>query len=153
MSENDVSGAEISGRTLYDEQTFMFEDESYRQGQQMRELRNTPGFKETVRFTPKYSKDQIEQARKKASKRTISKLLSSMSRFGLSFDEQVVKNMRAIPADKSMLPDDKQADSVDLFGAISSAWSMKSNKDKSFFEKDFAQKRDVLRSLAMQPAR
>ena len=40
MSENDVSGAEISGRTLYDEQTFMFEDESYRQGQQMRELRN-----------------------------------------------------------------------------------------------------------------
>lgn len=151
MSENDVSGAEISGRTLYDEQTFMFEDETYRQGQQMRELRNTPGFKETVRFTPKYSKDQIEQARKKASKRTISKLLSSMSRFGLSFDEQVVKNMRAIPADKNMLPDEQQADTADLFGAISSAWSMKSNKDKSFFEKDFAQKRDTLRALAMQP--
>ena len=136
----------VSGHTLYDEQQFITEDDQSR-----RELNKIPGFRETTKFTPKYSADQIKAAEAKSKKRTIAKFFSNMSRFGLSFDEQIVKNMRAIPADKNLLPKDKQTHTMDLFNQLISAWKVKDNKDKSFYEKDFAQKRDMLRALAMQP--
>lgn len=137
---------DVTGHTLFEERSIIMEDEQSR-----RELNKIPGFKETVRFVPKYSKDQIRDAEKKAKKRSISKLLSSMSRFGLSLDEQIVKNMRAIPADKSLLPKDDQLHNTDLFSSLSSAWKVKSDKDKSFYEKDYSQKRETLRALAAQP--
>lgn len=137
---------DVTGHTLFEERSIIMEDEQSR-----RELNKIPGFKETVRFIPKYSKDQIRDAEKKAKKRSISKLLSSMSRFGLSLDEQIVKNMRAIPADKSLLPKDDQLHNTDLFSSLSSAWKVKSDKDKSFYEKDYSQKRETLRALAAQP--
>jgi hypothetical protein len=59
--------------------------------------------------------------------------------------------MRAIPADKNFIPKDQQFIHQDLFNQLSSSWKQKSNADKSFFEKDFAQKRDALRKLALQP--
>lgn len=137
---------DVTGHTLFEERSIIMEDEQSR-----RELNKIPGFKEIVRFIPKYSKDQIRDAEKKAKKRSISKLLSSMSRFGLSLDEQIVKNMRAIPADKSLLPKDDQLHNTDLFSSLSSAWKVKSDKDKSFYEKDYSQKRETLRALAAQP--
>lgn len=137
---------DVTGHTLFEERSIIMEDEQSR-----RELNKIPGFKETVRFIPKYSKDQIRDAEKKAKKRSISKLLSSMSRFGLSLDEQIVKNMRAIPADKNLLPKDDQLHNADLFSSLSSAWKVKSDKDKSFYEKDYSQKRETLRALAAQP--
>lgn len=137
---------DVTGHTLFEERSIIMEDEQSR-----RELNKIPGFKETVRFIPKYSKDQIRAAEKKAKKRSISKLLSNMSRFGLSLDEQIVKNMRAIPADKNLLPKDDQLHNADLFSSLSSAWKVKSDKDKSFYEKDYSQKRETLRALAAQP--
>lgn len=137
---------DVTGHTLFEERSIVMEDEQSR-----RELNKIPGFKETVRFIPKYSKDQIRDAEKKAKKRSISKFLSNMSRFGLSLDEQIVKNMRAIPADKSLLPKDDQLHNADLFSSLSSAWKVKSDKDKSFYEKDYSQKRETLRALAAQP--
>lgn len=137
---------DVTGHTLFEERSIIMEDEPSR-----RELNKIPGFKETVRFIPKYSKDQIRDAEKKAKKRSISKFLSSMSRFGLSLDEQIVKNMRAIPADKNLLPKDDQLHNADLFSSLSSAWKVKSDKDKSFYEKDYSQKRETLRALAAQP--
>ena len=74
-----------------------------------------------------------------------------MARMGMSYDEEVVKNMRAIPADKNLIPKDEQFVNQDLFTQLSSSWKIKSNADKGFFEKDFAAKRDILRKLALQP--
>ena len=39
----------------------------------------------------------------------------------------------------------------DLFTQLSSSWKTKSNADKSFFEKDYPQKREAFRKLALQP--
>lgn len=140
-----VGGGMVTGRTLYEEQATLLEDV-----QSQRELNKIPGFKTTTKFTPKYSAAQIAAAEKKAKKKSISKLLSNLSRFGLSFDEQIVQNMRAIPADKDMMSED-EGSSQDLFGQLMSAWKVKDNKDRSFYEKDFSIKRETLRALAVQP--
>lgn len=138
----------ITGRVLYDEQDqgIIFED-----NQSRRELNKIPGFKETNKFTPKYSIDQIKSAESKVKKKSISKFFSNMSRFGLSYEEQVIKNMRFIPADKNLLSKEDQQHNMDLFGQIMSAFKNKDNKDKSFYEKDFPAKRETLRALATQP--
>lgn len=111
---------------------------------------NIPGFKETVKYAPKYSKDEIDKKEKKK-KRKINKFFSNLSRFGMNYDDDVIENMRALPADKSMLPKGEQIENQNLFNQMLSAWKVKDNKDKNFFEKDYTQKRDTLRKLATQP--
>ena len=134
----------------------LYEPESYMIGSNILEAEdyskpnNIPGFKVTTKYTPKYSQADIEKKEKK-SKRTINKFFSNMARLGMSLDEQVIKNMRALPADKSLLPKEKQEITSSLYNQLLSAWKVKDNKDKNFFEKDFASKRDQLRALAMQP--
>ena len=120
----------------------MFIGEGYNLG----DPRNIPGFKQTTNFKPRYAMDKHEKK-----KGTIAKFFSNMARMGMSYDEDVVKNMRAIPADKNFIPKDQQAINQDLFTQLSSSWKTKSNADKNFFEKDFSQKRDILRKLAVQP--
>lgn len=105
-----------------------------------------PGFKQTTNFKPQYAKDE-----NKKKKRTIAKVFSSLSRWGMDYDDDIIKNVRAIPADKNLLPKPFQLENQDLFTQLSSAWKVKSNADKNFFEKDFAVKRTALRQLAMQP--
>jgi hypothetical protein len=70
---------------------------------------------------------------------------------GMSYEEDVIKNMRAIPADKNLIPKPTQLVNQDLFQQLSSSWKVKQNQDKGFFEKDFPQKREALRKLALQP--
>ena len=111
---------------------------------------NIPGYKETIKYSPKYSKDQVDKVEKKK-KRKINKFFSNLSRFGMNYDDDVIENMRALPADKNMLPKEEQIENQSLFSQMLSAWKVKDNKDKSFFEKDYAQKRDTLRKLATQP--
>lgn len=111
---------------------------------------NIPGFKQTVKYTPKYSKADIDKKEKK-SKRKINTFFSNLSRFGMNYDEDVIANMRALPADKSMLPKEEQISNQSLFDQILSAWKVKDNKDKNFFEKDYSQKRETLRGLSLQP--
>ena len=74
-----------------------------------------------------------------------------MARFGMDYEDDVISNMRAIPADKNLLPKQTQLQQQDLFTQAASSWKVKSNKDKNFFEKDFPQKREALRKLALQP--
>ena len=134
----------------------IYESESYPIGMDIMEAEdyskpnNIPGFKATTKYIPKYSQAEIDRKEKK-SKRTINKFFSNMSRLGMSLDEQVIKNMRALPADKDLLPKEKQEVTSSLYNQLMSAWKVKTNKDKSFFEKDFTTKRDQLRGLAMQP--
>ena len=108
-----------------------------------------PGFKQTTNFKPKYSAEEISGKQKK--KKLIAKVFSNLSRWGMDYDEDIVKNLRAIPADKNLLPKPFQLENQDLFTQLSSGWKVKSNADKNFFEKDFALKRAALRNLAVQP--
>lgn len=138
----------IQGHTVYEGKDLgVLTDD----GQSISKLNKIPGFKATTKFRPKYSAAQIEKAKKK--KKTIGKFFSNASRFGMSFDEQIIQNMKAIPADKSLLPDDDDnaMSNQDLFNQIVSAWKVKDNRDKDFYEKDYPQKREALRELAMQP--
>ena len=106
-----------------------------------------PGFKETTNFRPHYASETMN----KKKPNLISRFFSDMSRFGMSYDEDVIKNMRAIPADKSFIPKPEQFLQQDLFSLMSSPWKVKSNADKSFYEKDYPKKRETLRQLALQP--
>jgi len=112
---------------------------------QLQNPSNIPGFKETTNFKPRYA-----QAKQKK-KGTIARFFSNMSRLGMTYDEQVIANMRAIPADKNFIPKEQQLINQDLFTSLANNWKVKQNADKDFFSKDFPQKRDALRKLAMQP--
>lgn len=106
-----------------------------------------PGFKETTNFRPRYSNNPSKDKKK----RTIAKFFSDMSRFGMSYEDDVIKNMRAIPADKNLLPKDDQLLNQELFTMASANWKVKQNADKNFFDKDLPAKREALRKLAVQP--
>lgn len=105
-----------------------------------------PGFKETTNFRPRYSNNPKDKKKK-----TIAKFFSEMSRFGMSYEDDVIANMRAIPADKNLLPKENQLINQDLFTMSASNWKVKSEQDKSIFETDYPQKREALRKLAVQP--
>lgn len=103
-----------------------------------------PGMSVTTNFHPeRYTNEP------KKKKRTIAQFFSDMSRMGMSYEDDVVKNMRALPADKSLLPKETQLRWDHLLSQ--SNWKEKSEKDKNFFDSTFAQKREALRRLAMQP--
>lgn len=108
-----------------------------------------PGFQETTNWKPHFAAEQQMQQKKK--KKLISKVLSELSRMGMNYEDKVIENMRALPADKSLLPKPEQFLVQDLFNQVSSKWKVKSNADKSFYEKDFDIKREALRKLAVQP--
>lgn len=133
----EVSGTEIQ------ESSSMFIGEGFN----LENPRNIPGFKETTNFKPSYSMNS-KQEKKKG---TIAKFFSNMARMGMTYEDDVIKNMRAIPADKNLIPKQDQFVNQDLFTQLSSQWKVKSNQDRSFFEKDFPQKREALRKLALQP--
>ena len=140
MAENYT---EVKGQ-LIQESSSMFIGEGNMLTEQ--NINNIPGFKQTTNFRPNYAKTQDEKK-----KGTIAKFFSNMSRLGMTYDDKVIDNMRAIPADKNFIPKDQQLQNQDLFNQLSSSWKQKSNADKNFFEKDYAQKRDALRKLALQP--
>ena len=136
MSENGISGQIIQ------ESSDMLIGEGYNLNNPVKSI---PGFKETTNFKPNYAKEE------KKKKRTIAKFFSNMARFGMDYDDKVIDNMRAIPADKNFIPKQDQLVNQDLFSQLSSNWKVKSNADKNFFEKDYMVKRDALRKLAIQP--
>lgn len=116
------------------------------EGYNLGDPRHIPGFKQTTNFTPRYAAETEEKKKGK-----IAKFFSNLSRLGMEYDDDVIKNMRAMPADKNLIPKPDQLVNQDLFSQLSSSWKVKQNQDKGFFEKDFPQKRDALRKLALQP--
>ena len=136
----DLEDLGISSRTNYEPKEMMV-DEGYSVNPM-----HVPGFRQTTNFHPKYA----ESKKKEKKKSLIAKFFSNMSRLGMDYEDDVIANMRAIPADKSLLPKQEQLINQDLFSATGK-WKEKSNADKNFFEKDFNQKREALRKLALQP--
>ena len=133
---------EINGREIQESSDMMIGE-----GYNLQSPSNIPGFKETTNFRPKYSQDTIKQKKKGK----IARFFSNMARFGMDYEDDVISNMRAIPADKNYLPKQNQLLNQDLFSQLNSNWKVKQNQDKGFFEKDFPQKREALRKLALQP--
>ena len=80
-----------------------------------------------------------------------SKILTSLSHYGMNYSDQVYKNMVAFPADKAIQPKDDVALQQVLMGSSMNNWKVKPEEDKSFAEKTLEQKRDILRKMAMQP--
>lgn len=117
------------------------------EGYDLKSPQNIPGFKQTTNFRPRYA-SEMDGGKKKSK---IAKFFSNLSRLGMEYDDDVISNMRAMPADKNLIPKPDQLVNQDLFSQLSSAWKVKQNQDKGFFEKDFPQKREALRKLALQP--
>lgn len=139
MEQN--TNASIESRVLEDSSSMMIGE-----GYQLQDPTSIPGFKQTTNFTPRYA-----AAPQKKKKGVIARFFSDMSRFGMSYDEKVIDNMRAIPADKNFMPKQDQLINQDLFTSLANNWKVKQNADKDFFSKDFPQKREALRKLALQP--
>lgn len=132
---------EISSQTIQESSDMLIGE-----GYGLNSPTNIPGFKETTNFRPKYSKSPQEKKKSK-----IARFFSNMARMGMDYEDDVIANMRAIPADKNYLPKQNQLVNQDLFSQLNSSWKVKQNQDKGFFEKDFPQKREALRKLALQP--
>ena len=79
------------------------------EGYDLADPKNIPGFKQTTNFKPNYASQQKEKK-----KGTIAKFFSNMSRLGMDYDDKVIDNMRAIPADKNFLPKQDQLLNQDL---------------------------------------
>ena len=116
------------------------------EGYNLNNPKNIPGFNVTTNFHPRYAQDD-----KKKKKGKIAKFFSNLSRMGMEYEDDVIKNMRALPADKNLIPKQNQLVNQDLFQQLNSNWKVKQNADKGFFEKDYPQKREALRKLALQP--
>ena len=81
-----------------------------------------------------------------------SKILTTLSHYGMDYDDKVYKNLQAIPADK--LLQNKEEMSLlqqNLYGMWQNNFKIKPEEEKTFVEKTFDQKRQVLRNMAMQP--
>lgn len=81
-----------------------------------------------------------------------SKILTTLSHYGMNYDDKVFKNMQAIPADKLLQPKEEVGIlQQNLYGSWLNNWKVKPDEEKTFAEKTFDQKRQILRQMAMQP--
>jgi hypothetical protein len=106
-----------------------------------------PGWKQTTANSPK----SPAAGGHKKKKGLISKFFSDLSRLGMSVEDKVIANMRALPADQKLLPKERQIIEGPQYGRLTSKFKVKSNADKSYAEKDFAQKREALRQISLAP--
>lgn len=83
---------------------------------------------------------------------TISKILKTLSHYGMNYSDKVYQNMIAIPADKALQPKDPLLQQS-LYGSTGflDNWKIKPEEEKPFNEKTLDQKREILRKLANQP--
>lgn len=82
----------------------------------------------------------------------LSKLFYKLSHYGMNWSDKVNKNMVAVPADKLLQTDnEKMILNSSLYNGLMDNWKTKPEEDKPFREKTLEQKRDTLRTLAMQP--
>ena len=81
-----------------------------------------------------------------------SKILTTLSHYGMNYDDKVFKNIQAIPADKMLQPKEEAGIlQQNLYGSWLNNWKIKPDEEKTFSEKSFDQKRQILRQMAIQP--
>ena len=86
--------------------------------------------------------------RKKESR--ISKILKNLSNLGMNYDDQILKKMKAVPADKALI-DKEQMNGQSIYAGPMDNWKVKGEEDKPFKEKTLEAKREILRKMAGQP--
>lgn len=89
------------------------------------------------------------EAQKKQGK--FSKLLTTLSRYGMTYTDQVLKNMQAIPADRNLQNKEDIGYHQSLYQGWDNSWTPKKEEDKSYSEKALIEKARVLRKMATQP--
>lgn len=80
-----------------------------------------------------------------------SKLLTTLSRYGMTYNDQVLKNMQAIPADRNIQNKEDIGYHQSLYQGWDNSWTPKKEEDKSYSEKALIEKVRVLRKMATQP--
>lgn len=80
-----------------------------------------------------------------------SKLLTTLSRYGMTYNDQVLKNMQAIPADRNLQNKEDIGYHQSLYQGWDNSWTPKKEEDKSYSEKALIEKVRVLRKMATQP--
>ena len=139
---NEPEYSEVGMNTVFDSQSFSINEN-------LEPDRNSiPGYRQTTNFA-RSVKTTSEPSKKK--KRMITKLFSNLSRLGMDYDDEIIENMRAVPADPNLMTDQEKLMDKSLLASINSNWKVKSDRDKNFFEKDYGVKREALRQLALQP--
>ena len=81
----------------------------------------------------------------------LSKLLTALSRYGMTYTDQVLKNMQAIPADRNLQNKEDIGYHQSLYQGWDNSWTPKKEEDKSYSEKALIEKVRVLRKMATQP--
>ena len=81
----------------------------------------------------------------------VGELLQKLSHYGMSYSEDVYKNMHAIPAKPDLIPQDYEQ-IINLYGNnVRENFRVKGEEEKTYAEKTVDQKRQVLRKMAQQP--
>lgn len=80
----------------------------------------------------------------------VGELLQRLSHYGMSYSEDVYKNMHAIPANTDLIPQEFEQ-IVNMYGNVKETFRVKGEEDKTYAEKTVDQKRQVLRKMAQQP--
>ena len=80
-----------------------------------------------------------------------SKLLTTLSRYGMTYTDQVLKNMQAIPADRNLQNKEDIGYHQSLYQGWDNSWTPKKEEDKSYSEKALIEKVRVLRKMATRP--
>ena len=81
----------------------------------------------------------------------VGELLQKLSHYGMSYSEDVYKNMHAIPANPELIPQDYEQ-IVNLYGNnVREKFRIQGEEEKTYAEKTVDQKRQVLRKMAQQP--
>lgn len=82
---------------------------------------------------------------------TFGKILKSLSNYGMNWDDDVIKNMQSVPADKALQPKDDFLLQQSLYGSSTQNWKVKGEEERKFVEKTLAERRETLRHMAIQP--
>lgn len=80
----------------------------------------------------------------------ISKILKNLSNLGMNYDDQILKKMKAVPADKALIDKDLM-NGQSIYAGPMDNWKVKGEEDKPFKEKTLEAKREILRKMAGQP--
>ena len=81
-----------------------------------------------------------------------SKMLTYLSKYGMSYDDKVYQNIQSVPSDK--LLQNKSETSLlytNLFGSSNNAAKQTPEEEKPFNEKTFGQRIQILRNMSGQP--
>ena len=80
----------------------------------------------------------------------ISKILKNLSNLGMNYDDQILKKMKAVPADKALIDKDLM-NGQSIYAGPMDNWKVKGEEDKPFKEKTLEARREILRKMAGQP--